>query len=52
MKLSEFCVKKIGFKNSGVTLEFRFLLGILRSGVMIGRLCLNMVSQLLIGDKL
>ena len=33
-----------GFKNSGLTLEFRFLVGIGRSGVMIGRLCLNMVS--------
>ena len=35
---------KIGFKNSGLMLEFRFLVGIGRSGVMIGRLCLNMVS--------
>ena len=34
----------IGFENSGLTLEFRFLVGIGRSGVMIGRLCLNMGS--------
>ena len=34
---------KFGFKNSGLTLAFRFLVGIGRSGVMIGRLCLNMV---------
>ena len=33
-----------GFENSGLTLEFRFLVGIGRSGVMIGRLCLDMVS--------
>ena len=37
-------IEHFGFKNSGLTLEFRFLVGIGRSGVMIGRLCLNMVS--------
>ena len=36
--------RNVGFKNSGLTLEFRFLVGIGRSGVMIGRVCLNMVS--------
>ena len=40
------------FNNSGLTLEFRFLVGIGRSGVMIGRICLTMASQLLNGDKL
>ena len=35
------------FKNSGLTLEFRFLVGIGRSGVMIGRFCLNIVFYLL-----
>ena len=44
--------KKIRVKNSGLMLEFRFLVGIGRSGFMIGRLCLNVVSELLIGDKL
>ena len=44
--------KKIGFKNSGLTLEFCLLVGIGRSGVMIGSLCLNMVCQLLRGNEL
>ena len=30
--------------NLGEMIEFRLLVGIGRSGVMIGRLCLNMVS--------
>ena len=34
----------IRFKNSGLMLEFRFLVGIGRSGVTIGRFSLNMVS--------
>ena len=41
---NELWVNEIGFKNSGLTLEFRSLVGIGRSGVMIGRLCLNMGS--------
>ena len=36
--------KKFGFKNSGLTLKFRSLVGIGSSGVMIGSLCLNMVQ--------
>ena len=36
--------EKIGFKNSGLMAEFRSLVGIGRSGVMIGRLHLNMGS--------
>ena len=36
--------ENIRFNNSGLTLEFRFLVGIWRSDVMIGRLCLNMIS--------
>ena len=36
--------KTIVLKNSGLTLEFGFLVGIGRSGVMIGRLFLNMIS--------
>ena len=37
--------KNIGFKNSGLTLEFCLLVGIGRSGVVIGSLCLNMVPN-------
>ena len=33
-------------------IEFRLLAGIGRSGVMIGRICLDMVSQLLDGAEL
>ena len=36
--------KIFGFKNSGLTLAIWPLVGIGRSGAMIGRLCLNMVS--------
>ena len=32
------------FNKSGLTLEFRLLVGMGRSGVMIGRICLDMVS--------
>ena len=39
-----FMSKKIGFKNSRLTLECRLLAGTGRSRVMIGRSCLNMVS--------
>ena len=42
----ELCNKKYELmrsKDSGLTLEFRFLVSIGRSGVMIGRICLNMV---------
>ena len=35
---------KSGFRNSSLTLEFRLLIGIGRSGLMSGRICLNMVS--------
>ena len=42
-KNSVLYLKKVGFKNSGLTLEFCLLVGIGRSGVMIGSLCLNMV---------
>ena len=35
--------KHFGFKNSGLTLELRLKVGIGRSEVMIGRICLNMV---------
>ena len=34
----------VWFQNSGLMIEFRLLVGIGRSGVMIGRICLNMVS--------
>ena len=44
--------KNFRFKDSGLTFEFRFLVGTGRFGVMIGRLCLSMASQLLIGDEL
>ena len=40
-----FYIKKIGFKNSGLTLAFWPLVGIGRSGVMIGSFCLNMVQN-------
>ena len=36
--------KMFGLKNLGLMIEFRLLVGIGRSGVMIGRFCLNMVS--------
>ena len=36
--------KQIGVNNSGLMIEFRLLVGIGRSGVMIGRMCLDMVS--------
>ena len=36
--------ENFGFKNSGLTLEFRSLVDIGRSGVIIGRLRLNMGS--------
>ena len=36
--------KCFGFKNSGLMIEFRLLIGIGRSGEMIGRICLDMVS--------
>ena len=39
-----FSYNNFGSKNLGLTLEFRFLVGIGSSGVMIGSLCLNMVS--------
>ena len=39
-----FFTKTLGFKHSGLTFEFRVLLGIGRSGVMIGSLCLNVGS--------
>jgi len=35
--------RNFGFKNLGLPLEFRFLVGIGSSGAMIGSLCLNMV---------
>ena len=44
--------QRLGFKNSGLMLEFGFLVGKGRSWVMIGRLCLDMVAELLVGDKL
>ena len=44
VKMCWFCIHKFGFKHSGPTLEFRFLVDIGRSGVMIGRLCLNIVA--------
>ena len=47
-----FYIKNIGFKNSGLTLEFRFRAGIGRSGVMIVRFCLNMGSPLRRGSEL
>ena len=40
----EFLYEHFGLNNSGLTLEFRFLVGIGRSGVMIGSFYLNMVS--------
>ena len=43
---------KNGLKNSGLTLEFCLLVGIGRSGVMIGSLCLNMVTKFLQGSEL
>ena len=33
-----------GFKNSGLMIELRLLVGIGRSWVMLGRICLDMVS--------
>ena len=42
----------VGFRNSGWTLEFRSLVGIGRSGWMIGSLCLNMVPKFLQGSEL
>jgi hypothetical protein len=48
-----FLFLKFRFKNPGLTtLEFRFLVGIGRSRVMIGRLFLNMVYEFLTGDEL
>ena len=47
-----FYMKKFGFKNSGLTLEFRSLVGIGRSGGMIGRCCLNMVLKFQHGSEL
>ena len=44
--------KNFGFKHSGWTLEFRSLVGIGRSGWMIGSLCLDMVPKLPHGSKL
>ena len=44
IKSTEMSYNCFGFKNSGLKLEFRLLVDIGRSGVMIGRLCLNMVS--------
>ena len=42
----------IGFNNSGLTLEFRSLVGIGRSGGMIGRCCLNMFPKFPQGSEL
>jgi len=44
VKLFPFLSNNFGFNNSVLTLAFRLLIGIGRSGVMIGRICLNMVS--------
>ena len=41
----------IGIKSSCPMLEFRFLAGIGSSEVMLGRLFLNMVSKLVVGDE-
>ena len=43
-ELVRFYVTKIGFKNLGQALEFRVPVGIGKFGVMVARLCLNMVS--------
>ena len=45
-------IKNSGFENSGLMIELRLLVGVGRSGVMIGRIRLNMVSQLLDGAEL
>ena len=44
--------KNFGRKHSGLTLEFCLLVGIGRSGVMIGRCCLNMVLKFPQGSEL
>ena len=44
VKLFRFCVNILGLKTSGVMIESRLLVGIGRSGVMIGRICLDKVS--------
>ena len=47
-----FIDKTIWLKKVGHMISFRLLVGIGRSGVMIGRICLSMVSQLLDGVQL
>ena len=44
--------KTFGLKNLGLLLEFRSLVGIGRSGIMIGRLCLKMVKNAWCGAEL
>ena len=44
VKLFLVLYQRIGSTNSGLMTEFRLLVGIGRSGVMIGSFCLNMVS--------
>ena len=51
-ELFRFYIKKFGFKKLGLTLEFRSLVGIGRSGGMIGRCCLNMVPKFQHGSEL
>ena len=52
VKIVRFYIKQIGFKNSGLTFEFCLLVGIGRSGGMIGRCCLNMVLKFPQGSEL
>ena len=44
VKVVNVFLKCLTSKNAGLLFEFRFLVGIGRSGMMIGSLCLNMVS--------
>lgn len=44
VNLAWFDIEELCFKNSALMIEFRLLIGIRMSGVMIGRICLNMVT--------
>ena len=51
-EILRFYMKISDSTNSGLTLEFCLLAGIGRSGVMIGSLCLNMVTKFPQGSEL
>ena len=50
--MDDFFSKTFGLKNLGLLLEFKSLVGIGRSGMMIGRLCLKMVKNAWCGAEL